>query len=117
MQRIQENRVNIGSLSFPSYLFFYTTDSGQIWYLRKAVFKEYPTLLRARQMEKNSWRTLEVIGTNQLAYMRRNGAFPIWLGLHQASSSNLCLLILKMLRLMMPHWQEFFNTSITIQRF
>src|SRR5260221_4596827 len=67
MQRIQENRVNIGSLSFPSYLFFYTSDSGQIWYLRKAVIKEYPTLLRARQMKKNSWRTLEVIGTNQLA--------------------------------------------------
>src|SRR5258708_28254889 len=118
MKRIQENRVNIGSLSFPSYLFFHTSDSGQIWYLRKAVFKEYPTLLRARRMEKNSWRMLEVIGTNQLAYMRCNGAFPIWLGLCQASSlSNLCLLILKMLRLMMPHWKEFFNTSITIQRF
>ena len=67
MQRIQENRVNKGSLSFPSYLFFHTSDSGQIWYLLKAVIKEYPTLLRARRMKTNSWRTLEVIGTNQLA--------------------------------------------------
>src|SRR5258705_12400156 len=30
MQRIKENRVNMGSLSFPSYLFFHTSDSGQI---------------------------------------------------------------------------------------
>src|SRR5258707_12693925 len=67
MQRIQENWVNMGSLSFPSYLFFHTLDSGQIWYLLKAVIKEYPKLLRARRMKTNSWRTLEVIGTNQLA--------------------------------------------------
>jgi len=67
MLRIQENRVNMGSLSFPSYLFFHTSDSGQIWYLLKAVIKEYPTLLRARRMKTNSWRTLEVIGTNLLA--------------------------------------------------
>src|SRR5260221_10675027 len=69
MQRIQENQVNKGSLSFPSYpyLFFHTSDSGQIWYLLKAVIKEYPTLLRARQMKTNLWRMLEVIGTNQLA--------------------------------------------------
>ncbi len=67
MQRIQENRVNMGSLSFPSYLFFHTSDSGQIWYPLKAVIKDYPTLLRARRMKTNSWRTLEVIGTNLLA--------------------------------------------------
>src|SRR6266481_8642388 len=66
MQRIQENRVNMGSLSFPSYLFFHTSDSGQIWYLLKAVIKEYPTLRRARRLEKNSWRTLGVTRTNQL---------------------------------------------------
>src|SRR5258705_12284921 len=66
MQRIQENWVNMGSLSFLSYLFFHTSDSGQIWYLLKAVFKEYPTLRRARRLEKNSWRTLEVTRTNQL---------------------------------------------------
>src|SRR5258708_6516033 len=53
MQRIQENQVNMGSLSFPSYLFFHTSDSGKIWYLRKAVIKEYPTLLRARRMKTN----------------------------------------------------------------
>src|SRR5258707_15690910 len=52
---------------FPSYLFFHTSDSGQIWYLLKAVIKDYPTLLRARRMKTNSWRTLEVIGTNLLA--------------------------------------------------
>src|SRR6266481_8091384 len=67
MQRIQENRLNMGSLSFPSYLFFHTSDSSQIWCLLKAVIKAYPTLLRARQMKTNSWRTLEVIGTNLLA--------------------------------------------------
>src|SRR5258705_414133 len=63
----KKNWVNMGSLSFPSYLFFHTSDSGQIWYLLKAVIKEYPTLPRARQMKTNSWRTLEVIGTNLLA--------------------------------------------------
>jgi len=56
----------LGSLLFPSYLFFHTSDSGQIWDPRKAVFKENLTLLRARRLEKNSWRTLEVTGTNQL---------------------------------------------------
>ena len=56
----------LGSLLFPSYLFFHTSDSGQIWDPQKAVFKENLTLLRARRLEKNSWRTLEVTGTNQL---------------------------------------------------
>src|SRR5258708_31770156 len=56
----------LGSLLFPSYLFFHTSDSGQIWDPRKAVFKENLTLLRARRLEKNSWRTLEVTGTNHL---------------------------------------------------
>src|SRR5258708_16197218 len=63
MQRIQENRANMGSLSFPSYIFFHTSDSGQIWYLRKAVIKENPTLFRASRMKRNSCRTLMVIGT------------------------------------------------------
>src|SRR5258708_17527299 len=70
MQRIQENRVNMGSLSSPSYLFFHSSDSGQIWYLLKAVIKEYPTLPRARRMKADSWRTLEVLG---LIYWHRCG--------------------------------------------
>ena len=56
----------MGSFVFSPYLFFHTSDSGQIWDPRKAVFKENLTLLRARRLEKNSWRTLEVTGTNQL---------------------------------------------------
>src|SRR5258708_25594450 len=89
MQRIQENRVNMGSLSFPSYLFFHTSDSGQIWYLLKAVIKDYPTLLRARRMKTNSWRTLVGIGTNLLAYMRFDGAFQIRPDLRCASSLSI----------------------------
>src|SRR5258708_33794623 len=61
MKRIQEYWVNIGSLSFPSYLFFHTSDLGQIWYLLNAGIKEYPTLLMPRGIKKNSWRTFEVI--------------------------------------------------------
>src|SRR5258705_12281290 len=76
MQRIQENQVNMGSLSFPSYLFFHTSDSGKIWYLRKAVIKEYPTLLRARRMKTNSWRTLEVIGYSLITAFRRYKILP-----------------------------------------
>src|SRR6266436_9099617 len=56
----------LGSLLFPSYLFFHTSDSGQIWDPRKGIHEENLTLLRARRLEKNSWRTLEVTGTNQL---------------------------------------------------
>src|SRR5258708_8636684 len=47
MQRIQENRVNMGSLSFPSYLFFHTPASRQTYYLLKAFIKHYPPLLSA----------------------------------------------------------------------
>src|SRR5258708_39299512 len=75
----------LGSLLFPSYLFFHTSDSGQIWDPRKVVFKENLTLLRARRLEKNSWRTLEVTGTNQLTYSRINSAFLIRLGLRWTS--------------------------------
>src|SRR6266481_9731399 len=57
MQRIQESQVNIrlpliSFISFLPHIGFWS-----IWAPRKAVFKENLTLLRARRLEKNSWRT------------------------------------------------------------
>ena len=67
----------LGSHVFSPYLFFHTSNSGQIWYLRKAIIEDYPTLLRARRSEKNSWRTWEVTGINHLTQAAMNGAFLI----------------------------------------
>src|SRR5258708_27884744 len=79
----------LGSPLFPSYLFFHTSDSGQIWDPRKAVFKENLTLLRARRSDKNSWRTWEVTGINHLTQAVMNGAFLIrldcrWMSFHSS---------------------------------
>src|SRR5258705_780853 len=70
----------LGSFLFSLYLLFHTSNSGQIWYLRKAIIKDYPTLLRARRSYKNSWRTWEVTGINHLTQAVMNGAFLIRLG-------------------------------------
>src|SRR5260221_13361229 len=70
----------MGSFVFSPYLFFHTSDSGKIWYLRKAIIKDYPTLLRPRRSYKNSWRTWEVTGINHLTQEVMNGAFLIELG-------------------------------------
>src|SRR5258708_35579759 len=75
----------LGSFVFSIYLLFHTSNSGQIWYLRKAIIKDYPTLLRARRSEKNSWRTWEVTGINHLTQAAMNGAFLIRLDLRWAS--------------------------------
>src|SRR5258708_35840839 len=60
-------------------------NSGQIWYLWKAIIEDYPMLLRARRSEKNSWRMWEVTGINHLTQAVMNGAFLIRLDLRWAS--------------------------------
>src|SRR5258708_36234029 len=35
----------LGSFVFSLYLLFHTSNSGQIWYLRKAIIEDYPTYL------------------------------------------------------------------------
>ena len=75
----------LGSFVFSLYLLFHTSNSGQIWYLRKAIIEDYPTLLRARQSDKNSWRTWEVIGINHLTQAVMNGAYLIRLDCHWMS--------------------------------
>ena len=66
MWRIQESWVNIRLplISFISFLLHigFWSNLGPT----ESCFKENLTLLRARRLEKNSWRTLEVTGTNQL---------------------------------------------------
>src|SRR5260221_7480364 len=75
----------LGSFVFSLYLLFYTPNSGQIWYLRKAIIEDYLTLLRARRSEKNSWRTWEVTGINHLTQAEMNGTFQIRLDLRWMS--------------------------------
>src|SRR5258707_13794800 len=80
----------LGSLLFPLYLLFHTSNSGQIWYLRKDIIEDYPTLLRARRSYKNSWRTWEVTGINHLTQAVMNGAFLIrldcrWMSFYSSS--------------------------------
>src|SRR5260370_17483733 len=79
----------LGSFVFSLYLLFHTSNSGQIWYLRKAIIEYYPTLLRARRSEKNSWRMWAVTGINHLTQAVMNGAFLIrldrrWMSFHSS---------------------------------
>src|SRR5258708_13367010 len=79
----------LGSFVFSLYLLFHTSNYGQIWYLRKAIIEDYPTLLRARRSDKNSWRTWDVTGINHLTQAVMNGAFLIrfafrWLSFHSS---------------------------------
>src|SRR5258708_35366723 len=65
------------------------SNSGQIWYLRKAIIEDYPMLLRARRSEKNSWRMWEVTGIDHLTQAAMNGAFLIrldcrWMSFHSS---------------------------------
>src|SRR5258708_4851254 len=86
---LKKARSILGSLVFSLYLLFHTSNSGQIWYLRKAIIEDYPTLLRARRSDKNSWRTREVTGINHLTQAVMNGAFLIrldcrWMSFHSS---------------------------------
>src|SRR5260221_12918282 len=77
------------SFVFSLYLLFHTSNSGQIWHLQKAIIEHYPTLLRARRSDKNSWRTWEVTGINHLTQAVMNGAFLIrldcrWMSFHSS---------------------------------
>src|SRR5260221_823460 len=53
---------HIGCNLFGLYLLFYCMDSGQIWYLRKALFKGHLTPPVTRDLEKNSQRTSGITG-------------------------------------------------------
>src|SRR6266481_8925297 len=75
----------LGSFVFSPYLFFHTSNSGQLWYLRRAIIEDYLTLLRARRSEENSWRTWEVTGINHLTQAGMNGTFQIRLDLRWMS--------------------------------
>src|SRR5260370_24507986 len=82
-------RLIMSSVVFSLYLLFHTSNYGQIWYLRKAIIKDYTTLLRARRSDKNSWRTWEVTGINHLTQAVMNGAFLIrldcrWMSFHSS---------------------------------
>ncbi len=74
--RSQGSQVNIGLLCI-----FPTSNSGQIWYLQKAIIEDYLMLPRVRQAEKNSRRTWEVTGIIHLTQGGMNRAFQIWLDL------------------------------------
>src|SRR5258707_10996775 len=75
----------LGSFVLSLYLFFHTSNSGQIWYLRKAIIEDYLTLLRERRSEQNSWRTWEVTGINHPTQAGMNGTFQIRLDLRWMS--------------------------------
>src|SRR5258708_40173957 len=86
----EKARSILGSFVFSLYLLFHTSNSGQIWYLQKAIIEDYPTLLRARRSDKNSGRTWEVTGSNHLTQAVMNGAFLIrldcrWMSFHSSS--------------------------------
>src|SRR5258705_7936523 len=49
--RSQESGSILGSFVFSPYLFFHTSNFGQVWYLRKAIIEDYLTLLMARRSE------------------------------------------------------------------
>ncbi len=83
----------MGSFVFSPYPFFHTSNSGQIWYLWKAIIEDYLTLLRARRSEKNSWRMWEVTGINHLTQVGMNGAFQIRLDLRWMSFCPLGVLL------------------------
>src|SRR5258708_36020555 len=51
-----------GSVWFFRYLLFYSSDSGRIWYSRKAIHQENPTPKVSRSLEQNSLRTLDNTG-------------------------------------------------------
>src|SRR5260221_14004707 len=52
----------LGSIWFFRYLPFYSSDSGQIWYSRKAIHQENPTPYVTRSLEQNSPRTSDNAG-------------------------------------------------------
>src|SRR5258705_9261945 len=51
-----------GSIWFCRYLPFYSSDSGRIWYSRKALHQENPTPYVTRSLEQNSPRTSDNTG-------------------------------------------------------
>src|SRR6266436_7980741 len=51
-----------GSIWFFRYLPFYLSDSGRIWYSRKAIHQENPTPYVTRSLEQNSPRTSDNTG-------------------------------------------------------
>src|SRR5258708_38229193 len=83
----------LGSFVFSLYLLFHTSNSGQIWYLRKAIIQDYPTLLRVRRSDKNSWTTWEVTGINHLTQAVMNGAFLIGLDCRRMSFHSSTVLL------------------------
>src|SRR5258708_9890349 len=71
-----------GSIWFCRYLPFYSSDSGCIWYSRKAIHQENPTPYVTRSLEQNSPRTSDNTGIAPPGYIHGYwrlpyGEFPI----------------------------------------
>src|SRR5258705_12628492 len=65
-----------GSIWFCRYLPFYSSDSGRIWYSRKAIHQENPTPYVARSLEQNSPRTSDNTGNASPGYIYGYWHFP-----------------------------------------
>src|SRR6266436_7074302 len=65
-----------GSIWFFRYLPFYSSDSGRIWYSRKAIHQENPTLYVTRSLEQNSPRTSDNTGIAPPGYIHGYWCLP-----------------------------------------
>src|SRR5258708_38410890 len=58
----RDSRANLRLYLVFRYLLFHSSDSGRIWYSRKAIYQENPTPYVTRGLEQNSLRTSDNTG-------------------------------------------------------